>query len=201
MNVPPILPRKQYNLPATNPGKPSAQANLTRTDHDDPEGVTADVLDNSESDSDPDITDEDRRVMHALQSLYSVRHINMARTGNSSSLVNTVTYSQLIFDSGADTSVLGQNWFIHEIYGPLINLVGFDSNVSKKKNLRLCTADTLLEHPTLGNVLLRIHHAVHNPNAQNMLLSEYQLSEYGCLIDAKPTHHKYPNGQFGTQKF
>ena len=60
MNVPPILPAKQYNLPATNPGKPSAQANLTRTDHDDPEGVTADVLDNSKSDSDQDVTDEDR---------------------------------------------------------------------------------------------------------------------------------------------
>ena len=43
--------------------------------------------------------------------------------------------------------------------------------------------------------------AVHNPNAQNTLLSEYQLSEYGCLIDTKPTHHKYPNGQFGTQSF
>ena len=67
--------------------------------------------------------------------------------------------------------------------------------------MRLCTADTILEHPTLGSVLLRIHHAVHNPNAQNTLLSEYQLSEYGCLIDAKPTHHKYPNGQFGTQSF
>ena len=102
MNVPPILPPKQYNLPTSNPGKPSAQANLARTNHDNPEGVTADVLDSSESDSDLDVTDEDRQVMHALQSLYSVRHINMARTGNSSSLVNTVTYSQLIFDSGAD---------------------------------------------------------------------------------------------------
>ena len=83
MNVPPVLPPKQYNLPTSNPGKPLAQANLTRTNHDDPEGVTADVLDSSESESDPEITDEDRRVMHALQSLYSVRHINMARIGNS----------------------------------------------------------------------------------------------------------------------
>ena len=77
----------------------------------------------------------------------------MAHTGISSSLVNTVDYSQLIFDSGADTSVLGQNWFIREVYGPPINLVCFDSNVSQKKNLGLCTADTILEHPTLGNVL------------------------------------------------
>ena len=78
---------------------------MIRIEHD-PERVTADVLKNSESESDPEIPDEDRRVMHALQSLYSVRHINMAHTGNSSSLVNTVTYYQLIFDSGANTSVL-----------------------------------------------------------------------------------------------
>ena len=60
MNVPPILPPKQYNLPTSNSGKPSAQANLTCTNHDDPEGVTADVLDSSESDSDPEVTDEDQ---------------------------------------------------------------------------------------------------------------------------------------------
>ena len=97
----------------------------------------------------------------------------------------------LIPDSGADTSVLGENWSIQGIHGPTINLVGFDSNVSKKKNLRLCTADTILEHPQFGNVLLQIHQAVHNPDARNTLLSEYQLSEGGCLID----------GEFGTQSF
>ena len=124
-----------------------------------------------------------------------------ATRGNSSSLVNTVDYSKLIFDSGADTCVLGSNWRIQSIYGPPINLIGFDSNVSKKKNLQLCTADTILEHPTLGNVLLQIHQVIHNPDAPHTLLSEYQLSEHGYLIDDKSTHHKYPNGNYGTQSF
>ena len=37
------------------------------------------------------------------------------------------------FESGADTSVAGKNWFIQELYGPAITFVGFDSTVSKKK--------------------------------------------------------------------
>ena len=91
---------------------------------------------------------------------------------------------------------------VHSIHlWPTHNLIGFDLNVSKKKNLCLCTADTILEHPTIGNVLFRIHQVVHNPVAPHTLLSEYQLSEHGCLIDTKPTHHKYPHGNFGTQSF
>ena len=116
-------------------------------------------------------------------------------------MANTVHYNRLIFDNGADTSVSGRGWEIDSYYGPKINLVGFDSQWAKKKDLSICTADTILEHPHHGKLLIRIHKAVHNPSAQDTLLLEYQLSEKGCMIDSKPPHHQYPNGTFGTQSF
>jgi len=64
-----------------------------------------------------------------------------------------------------------------QYYGPLVNLVGFDSITAKKKHLRLCSAVTVVEHPIKGPFLLRIHQAVHNPDAEDTLLSEYQLNQ------------------------
>ena len=205
-NQPPILRKKQYDsLPA------DIKALLVEQVHvGEDENVSEEQSDDSGTESSVDndrkamttLTETDRQVLQTLQSLYSPdRHINLTRSDNSTTVINTTSYTKLIFDSGADTSVLGENWSIKEIYGPTINLVGFDSSCSRKKNLRLCTADTILEHPTHGLILIRIHQAVHNPTARNTLLSEYQLSESGCLIDTKPTHHRYPNGSYGTQCF
>ena len=87
------------------------------------------------------------------------------------------------------------------MYGPPISLVGFDSIHARKINLRICTAETILEHPQEGKFLLRIHEAVHNPSAEDTLLSEFQLAEAGCKVDSKPTTHTYPNGSKGTQSF
>ena len=39
-------------------------------------------------------------------------------------------------------------------------------NLTKSmKDLSICTADTILEHPHHGKLLIRIHQAVHNPSA------------------------------------
>ena len=73
--------------------------------------------------------------------------------------------------------------------------MGFDSPRPKKKDLSICTADTILERPHHYKLLIRIHQAVHNPSAQ------YKLSEKGCMIDSTPSHHQYPNGTFGTHFF
>ena len=105
----------------------------------------------------------------------------------------------MIIDSGAETSVIGAGWKITHYYGRTVNLVGFDSEYARKKNLSLVSAETVVVHPTEGPHLLRIHQAVYNPTAKCTLLSEYQLSEAGCSIDAKHTKHKYLNGEAGTQ--
>ena len=69
----------------------------------------------------------------------------------------------------------------------------------EKIKLQQCTADTVLEDPDHGPTLIRIHQAVNNPSSKASLLSEYQLSEGGCLIDAKPLHHTYPDGRKGIE--
>ena len=151
-NQPPILRKKQYDsLPADVKALLVEQIRIDDHDNDD---TLSENLDESSVDSSPDterktmavLSDTDRQILQTLQGLYSPdRHINMARSENSTTVINTTSYTKLIFDSGADTSVLGDNWSIQEIYGPTINLVVFDSNCSWKKNLRLCTADTILE--------------------------------------------------------
>ena len=50
---------------------------------------------------------------------------------------------RLIFDTGADTSIIGRGWEVTHYYGPPINLVGFDAQHAKKKGLRACTAKTI----------------------------------------------------------
>ena len=52
----------------------------------------------------PDVSDEDRRVSNALQFFYPDRHINMARAGHSSNLVNDIKFTTLSFVSDSDTN-------------------------------------------------------------------------------------------------
>ena len=95
-----------------------------RIDDDDVDDTPSENLDESSVDSSPDtdrktmtiLSDTDRQILQTLQGLYSPdRHINMARSENSTTVINTTSYTKLIFDSGADTSVLGENWSIQEI--------------------------------------------------------------------------------------
>ena len=186
MNQPPIR-REQYDL-----SQRQASANLATSNED------------SESESE----NEDRRILQTLSVLYPDRQINMVKTNRnilhntiSTSSANTIEYHKLIFDTGADTSVIGKGWRILQFYGPSISLIGFDSKHARKKDLRLCTAETIVEHPSGSKHLVRIHQAVYNPTATSTLLSEYQLSEFGCKIDTKPKYHTYPNGEQGSQSF
>ena len=113
--------------------------------------------------------------------------------------MNTTKYYRLIFDTGADTCVVGKGWDVTHGYGLPISLVGFNSTHARKKDLRICTAQIVIEHPEAGRFLISIHQAVHNPDAHDTLLSEYQLSEAGCKVDSKPIFHTFPNGGKGTQ--
>ena len=178
--------REQYDL-----SQRQANANLATADEDTSESET-----------------EDRRILQTLSVLYPDRQIKMVKTDRkilhntmTTSSANTVEYCKMIFDTGADTSVIGKGWRILSVYGPPIILVGFDSKHARKKDLRLCTAETILEHPSGSKHLIRIHQAVFNPTATSTLLSEYQLNEHGCKIDTKPKHHTYSNGEKGTQSF
>ena len=163
--------------------------------------VLQDIPSDSDEDTDEDSEDADilAPVRDALDSIYT-RHAYMTRQGTTTSY-GTTTRHRLIFDTGADTSIIGKGWEVTHYYGKPINLVGFDTLHARKKGLRACTARTIIEHPNGEKYLLQIHQAVHNPTSEDTLICEYQLSEAGCQIDSKPTHHTFPNGSKGTQSF
>ena len=85
--------------------------------------------------------------------------------------------------------MVGQGWSVESYTGEKVNLVGFDNIHAQKNQLPLVTALTVIEHPEHGNVILRANQVVLNESSKTTLLSEYQLSEYGCMIDMKPMRH------------
>ena len=182
-NKPPVVPR-QY--------KRETKANMVSQEEQ------------SDSDDSEATTESQKKAyaqLAAISRLYEeeCRNVCMIRlANNTTTAVNTTPYRKLIFDTGADTCIIGQGWKVTQYYGPLISIVGFDSVHARKKDLKICSAETIIEHPTAGKFLLRIHQAVHNPSSKDTLLSEYQLSQAGCRIDSKPKDHVFPNGEKGT---
>ena len=192
----PLPERPNENIPPVAPRQYQREANVKMSQVE------------SDSDSDSNSIPEHHRValakMAKLTGLYEYRSamtVQRVVQASTTTSVGTTKYHRLIFDTGADTCVIGLGWKVTHYYGPLVNLVGFDSVYAKKKHLRLCSALTVVEHPKAGKFLLRIHQAVHNPDAQDTLLSEYQLNQGGCKIDSKSLHHEFPDGSKGTQSW
>ena len=116
-----------------------------------PEPIQLKIQEDENNDSSD--KEDERKVYASLQKFCNERFAKITRKvhAGTTTLANTVHYNRLIFDSGADTSVIGRGWKIDSYYGPKINLVGFDSQWAKKKDLSICTADTILEHPHHNN--------------------------------------------------
>ena len=102
----------------------------------------------SDSDSSDSSLQEQQHMLSRLatfNSMYMDRNINMVSQGTTS-LVNTTEYYNLIFDTGADTSVIGKGWHVTQYYGSKVNLVGFNETNVRKRDLKICTAVTIIEH-------------------------------------------------------
>ena len=50
-------------------------------------------------------------------------------------------------------------------------------------------------------MLLKVHEAPYNPQSPITLLSEYQIREYGLVVDSVARKHKSAHGMSGTQSF
>ena len=82
------------------------------------------------------------------------------------------------------------------------NLIGFDVRSATKGGLLIVTASTITE--VNGKpFLLRVHEAVYNAGSPTTLLSEYQLHDYGCLVDSVSTKHRTHDNpiEYGHQSF
>jgi len=101
-----------------------------------------------------------------------------------------------IFDSGSDSSIIGQGWkIIAEHPTRRANVIGFDAANTTKRNLPIVSAVTIVKDRRGGRILVQINEAVYNESSNISLLSEYQVRSHGGKVDSVPMKHG------GTQSF
>ena len=87
--------------------------------------------------------------------------------------------------------------------GRFASLVGYDPNTTKSGRVPIVSAYIKVRSSSIGNypILLKVHEAPYNPQSPITLLSEYQIREYGLVIDSVAKKHKSVHGKPGTQCF
>jgi hypothetical protein len=99
-------------------------------------------------------------------------------------------YHISILDGGADTWVLGKGWEILSIHSSRrANVVGFDHEMAIKQNLPIVSAVTALDLQNGQSVLLLVNESIYNETSNHSLLSEFQLREFGIVIDSNCRRH------------
>ena len=104
--------------------------------------------------------------------------------------INIQDYEKIsILDIGADTCVLGKGWEVITVHRlRKAHVYGFDHQAAVKKHLDIVTAVSVVEvHGE--TILLQVNEAVHNPSADNSLLSEFQIRDYGVTFNSVAKKH------------
>ena len=105
-----------------------------------------------------------------------------------------------IADGGADTSVIGDGWYVIAYTQRMANIIGFDEYSARKHGLPIVTASTLVELPDGRKMIITIHEAVYNKGSRTTLLSNFQLRHHGCIVDDVAKQHRGVDGKSGTQR-
>ena len=108
-----------------------------------------------------------------------------------------------ISDGGADSCFVGKYAKVLEYTGRYANLVGYDPGTTRMEKVPIVTALIKVKSSTKEQypILLKINETPFNANSPVTLLSEYQIREYGLVIDSVAKKHKTAHNQFGTQRF
>ena len=106
-------------------------------------------------------------------------------------------------DSGADTCIAGAGWIPLSYTGRKANLVGYDDCSTKKTGLDICTIATkFVTAAGCPDLILVANETVYNPDSSVSLVSEYQVRDYGCVVDSISKNHRASiSGYKGTQSF
>ena len=106
-----------------------------------------------------------------------------------SSLRIPSVYKHAILDNGANTCVIGKGWTIMSSH-PIrkANVIGFDKQAAIKTDLPIVTAVTMVDTGE-QNILLQVNEAVYNEDADHSLLSEYQMRDFGTIVESTPNKH------------
>ena len=105
-----------------------------------------------------------------------------------------------IADGGADCCITGLNARIVHYTGRNATLIGYDPATTKSEKTPIVTADLKVMAHNGIPVILRIHETPYNHGSPITLLSEYQIREFGLIIDSVATKHKLSNDRHGTQR-
>ena len=68
-------------------------------------------------------------------------------------------------------------------------MVGFDHEAASKRNLPIVSAITALDLPNGSYILLVVHECRYKETSNHALLSEFQLREFGIIIDSTCHRH------------
>ena len=108
-----------------------------------------------------------------------------------------------ISDGGADSCILGQHAKVLSHTGRFANLVGYDPVTTRTDKVPIVTALIKVKSSSAKQlpILLKVHEAPFNQNSPITLLSEYQIREYGLIIDSVARKHRSSLDTKGKQRF
>ena len=104
-------------------------------------------------------------------------------------------------DSGADSCVAGMGAKILSYTGRYAHLIGYDPTTTRSGRIPICSLYIKAKAHNGIPVLLLLHEAPCNITSPVTLISEYQVREYGLVIDSVASKHKIGETTFGTQRF
>ena len=107
-----------------------------------------------------------------------------------------------ISDGGADSCIVGKHAEVVSYTGRFASLVGYNPETTRTEKVPIVTALIKVRSSSTGGypVLLQIHEAPYNSQSPITLLSEYQIREYGLVIDSVAKKHMSSHGKRGTQR-
>ena len=113
-----------------------------------------------------------------------------------------VSDSIVISDSGADTTILDDNWLVTSSPKTcrFANLVGFDPTLGTTYGLAVVDAIAKTTVHSGQSILIGIRDGIYNSNSKHTLFSESQIRNSGIVIDSVArTHRLTYDGLYGTQ--
>jgi len=107
-----------------------------------------------------------------------------------------------ISDGGADSCILGKHAHVLHETGRYATLVGYDPKTTRSKRIPIVSAYLKVMEPKSGfPIFLKVNEAPYHSENPITLLSEYQIRDYGYVIDSVATKHKKSQSEWGTQRF
>ena len=162
-------------------------------------GMVASDDNSTDSDSDDEAGYDDRRVRMAfteeLPDIEVQAHIEYEE--RFAHFVGSSKKHFIYSDGGADSCVAGKGCHMESFTNRHANLVGYDPGKTRSKRLQIGTALIKVKSREGVPCLLRAHESVFNPDCEISLLSEYQVQEYGKVVDSVAKKHKTAQDTYG----